>query len=101
MTSMRKLNEDLIDVAFTGQPIQCDEPTCTELADNYRFGDRLDWSGSNQYKYMLDIDGNGWSARFKRLMTTNSVILKSTIFPEWYTDRVQPCELYDASTRQS
>jgi hypothetical protein len=29
------------------------------------------------------VDGNGWSARFKRLMTTNSVVLKSTIFPEW------------------
>lgn len=23
-------------------------------------------------------------------MSTNSAILKSTIFPEWYTDRVQP-----------
>ncbi len=23
-------------------------------------------------------------------MTTNSVVLKSTIFPEWYSDRIQP-----------
>lgn len=36
-------------------------------------------------------DGNGWSSRFKRLMSTNSLILKSTIFPEWYADRIQPC----------
>ena len=55
-----------------------------------------------RYKYVLDIDGNGWSARFKRLMSTNSAVLKSTIFPEWcagkpplrltrrYTDRIQP-----------
>ena len=31
----------------------------------------------------VKIDGNGWSARFKRLMTSNSLIFKSTIFPEW------------------
>ena len=37
----------------------------------------------------MKIDGNAWSARFKRLMSTNSVILKSTMFPEWYADRIQ------------
>ena len=66
---------------------------------------------THRYKYLLDlgrpnksaleirlalnftpVDGNGWSARFKRLMSTNSVVLKSTIFPEWYQDRIQPCE---------
>jgi hypothetical protein len=40
-------------------------------------------SSPDRYKYILDIDGNGWSARFKRLMSTNSAVLKSTIFPEW------------------
>ena len=27
-------------------------------------------------------DGNSWSARYKRLLSTGSLILKSTIFPE-------------------
>lgn len=53
-----------------------------------------------QYKYVLDVDGNGWSGRFhrcvlrrfeeredadgeRRLMASNSLVLKSTIFPEW------------------
>lgn len=44
----------------------------------------------DRYKYLLDVDGNGWSARFKRLLSTNSVVLKSTIFPEWFTDHIQP-----------
>lgn len=46
---------------------------------------------SDGYKADFDVDGNGWSARFKRVMSTNSAILKATIFPEWYTDRIQPC----------
>lgn len=29
------------------------------------------------------VDGNGWSSRFKRLMTSNSVVFKSTVYPEW------------------
>lgn len=63
---------------------------CAELETNYHFTSRLDWNEGNQYKYMIDLDGNGWSARFKRLMNTNACILKSTIFPEWYSDRIQP-----------
>jgi hypothetical protein len=50
----------------------------------------LPHSLTHSYKYLLDIDGNGWSARFKRLMSTNSAVLKSTMFPEWYSARIQP-----------
>lgn len=36
------------------------------------------------------MDGNGWSSRFKRLMTSNSVVFKSTVYPEWFTQRIAP-----------
>jgi hypothetical protein len=41
------------------------------------------------YKYVLDVDGNAWSARFRGLLSTGTVVLKSTIMPEWWTDRAQ------------
>jgi len=31
----------------------------------------------------LDVDGNGWSSRFHRLLMSGSVVLKSTIYSEW------------------
>lgn len=80
---MAELNGDLVDVAFVDEPIQCEQETCDELKETYQFADRIDFSQGNKHKYLLDIDGNGWSARFKRLMSTNSLILKATIFPEW------------------
>ncbi|ODO07250.1 hypothetical protein L198_00829 [Cryptococcus wingfieldii CBS 7118] len=89
-TPLGDLNDDLVDVAFVDHAIQCDDAVCDEIQENYHFGDRKTWAEGNGYKYLLDLDGNGWSARFKRLMTTQSVVLKSTIFPEWYTDRIQP-----------
>jgi hypothetical protein len=39
---------------------------------------------------MMDVDGNGWSGRFHRLMSMKACVLKSTLFPEWYGDRIQP-----------
>ena len=37
-----------------------------------------------------DVDGNGWSGRFHRLMISNACIFKSTAFSEWYAERIQP-----------
>ncbi len=42
------------------------------------------------YKYVFDVDGNGWSARFRRLMSMHSVVFKASVYPEWFSERVQP-----------
>jgi len=31
------------------------------------------------------VDGNGWSSRFHRLLMSGSVVLKTTVYPEWYS----------------
>lgn len=33
---------------------------------------------------------DAWSGRFHRLMRSNSLVLKSTIFPPWYRETIQP-----------
>jgi len=35
----------------------------------------------------LLVDGNGWSSRFNRLLMSGSVVLKTTIYPEWNSVR--------------
>ena len=94
------LNAAFMDVAVVGKPIQCREPVCEELQRLFVWRGYQSWQNAWAYKYIMDvsfhagaaldawltavkIDGNGWSARFKRLMTSNSLIFKSTIFPEW------------------
>ncbi|PLW52221.1 hypothetical protein PCANC_01647 [Puccinia coronata f. sp. avenae] len=86
------LNEKYFDIGFTNAPVQCDnnDGTCDAVRNTYVFKPYASHSTSNQFKYLLDVDGNGWSGRFHRLMSTKSAVLKSTIFPEWYADRVQP-----------
>ncbi|OAX38717.1 hypothetical protein K503DRAFT_691041, partial [Rhizopogon vinicolor AM-OR11-026] len=38
---------------------------------------------AGKYKYVLDVDGHGWSSQLKRLMLTNALTFNSTIYPEW------------------
>ncbi|GAA98278.1 glycosyltransferase family 90 protein [Mixia osmundae IAM 14324] len=84
------LNELYLDASLAGRPTQCDEETCNYLARNVRFAPIQGLDESYSYKYVMDVDGNGWSGRFHRLMSTNSLVLKSTVFPEWYQDRIVP-----------
>ncbi|KPV74647.1 glycosyltransferase family 90 protein [Rhodotorula graminis WP1] len=84
------LNRAYMDVSFAGGPVQCDEPTCKVMADLIDFKETMGLSDAYQYKYVMDVDGNGWSGRFHRLMSMKACVLKSTLFPEWYGDRIQP-----------
>lgn len=75
-----------LDFGFSGKAGQCteDDGSCDAIKELIEFMPTLGWNQANEYKYLLDLDGNAWSGRFHRLLSSNSVVLKSTIFPEWY-----------------
>lgn len=84
------VNPALMDIAFAGKPSQCEEAVCKELEERWEWRRRMGIKEAGKYKYVLDVDGNGWSSRFKRLMTSNTVVFKSTVYPEWFTHRLAP-----------
>ncbi|KAH7098348.1 hypothetical protein BKA62DRAFT_372460 [Auriculariales sp. MPI-PUGE-AT-0066] len=84
-----ELNEFYFDVGLTGT-LQCDPAQCDEIHAKYTFKDGIHAEVGRKYKYILDMDGNGWSSRFRRMMSRNSIVLKSTVYPEWWTDRSMP-----------
>ncbi|KAJ9095684.1 hypothetical protein QFC21_005556 [Naganishia friedmannii] len=86
------VNEKFFDIAFVGSPIQCDKQdgTCEEMEQALDFKKtKMSLQESLNYKYVLDMDGNAWSARFSRLLAGGSLVFKSTIMPEWWNDRSQ------------
>ncbi|EIW69878.1 hypothetical protein TREMEDRAFT_61649 [Tremella mesenterica DSM 1558] len=87
-----EVNEHYLDVGFVSGPIQCDKEngTCEQLQEEFNWLERIKPEQENRYKYILDVDGNAWSARFKRLLSSGSLISKSNVMPEWWTDRIQP-----------
>lgn len=122
--SVATLNQLYMDTSFSGDVQQCDPETCELIRNTMEFKPTIGIDESNtvssfrfspserlqayvrllcelQYKYFIDVDGNGWSGRFHRLQSTRSVLLKSTAFPEWYQDRVQEWVQYVLDTSQS
>ncbi|KNZ45281.1 hypothetical protein VP01_82g3 [Puccinia sorghi] len=93
LLDLATVNPAWFDVEFVGEPIQCEPPVCEELKQMIDFREFVDHDIANLYKYALDdflpVDGNGWSGRFHKLLSSNRVVIKNTIFPEWYADRIQ------------
>ncbi|KAI5862073.1 glycosyltransferase family 90 protein [Durotheca rogersii] len=42
------------------------------------------------YKFMPDVDGNSFSARFRGFLLSTSLPIKATIYAEWHDDRLMP-----------
>jgi hypothetical protein len=96
-----ELNARWFDIGFAGAPTQCDETdgTCLQMAEEYRWLDRVEADKTGRYRYLLDVrhvgratlypleltllslvsriaqvDGNGWSSRFRRLLSSGSYV---------------------------
>ncbi|PLW25369.1 hypothetical protein PCANC_26018, partial [Puccinia coronata f. sp. avenae] len=73
---LSKINLAWFDVEFVGKPIQCEPSVCEELERLIHFQERVGHEQANLYKYALDVDGNGWSGRFHKLLASNRVVIK-------------------------
>ncbi|KAG8887473.1 F-actin-capping protein subunit alpha [Tulasnella sp. 332] len=93
MLSRWEFNARFMDVGLIGPPMVCDvnDGTCDDMADRIDFLERTtEGTKGERYKFTIDVDGNGWSGRYRGLLGSGSVVFKSTMFPEWNTDRMIP-----------
>ncbi|RSH91311.1 hypothetical protein EHS25_009610 [Saitozyma podzolica] len=90
--SVKELNEKWLDIGLSGGPAQCNQEdgTCDVMAKEIDFMDRVRKEDSVKYKFAVDVDGNGWSSRFRRLLASNNVVFKSTLYPEWFSAQLIP-----------
>ena len=110
------LNKRYLNASFVGELAQCtvDDGSCAAIPKEIEFSPYIDWREQNQYKvrhrsflpplchccapeaeplgmqYVLDVDGNSWSGRFRRLLASHSLVFKSSIWPEWYVTSRNP-----------
>jgi hypothetical protein len=48
-------NHRFIDVALTGNPVQCTEDLCKKIKEEYRYVGRVDGFDFDKYKYLIDV----------------------------------------------
>ena len=83
------LNSRLFEVAFT-RIIQCQKRFCRDQGAYFR---TKSWAAKDEMlrsRLVFDIDGNGISGRYYKLLASKSVPLKQTLFQEWHDDRLIP-----------
>ena len=84
------MNGPLYKVYFT-EIVQCaDDSTREAISSEFDIHEPDDRSESFKYTLNFDLDGNGHSGRFYRLLNSRSLPLKQTIFREWHDERLQP-----------
>jgi Glycosyl transferase family 90 len=66
--------------AFHILPFDGEEENPNKDPSNFAYLDR----------YALDIDGNGFSGRYYRLLKSRSAVIKQTIFKEWHDGHLVP-----------
>lgn len=81
------LNKRLFDVAFT-RIFQCQARPCRDQQAYFNVKPWADGGKAFQSRLVFDMDGNGISGRYYKLLASNSAPLKQTLLREWHDDRL-------------
>ena len=80
---------DLADAGFT-ELLCAGETRCEYVAPYYAAVPALPMQEQYTAKFLPDVDGNSFSARFRALLHSTALPLKATVYTEWHDDRLQP-----------
>ncbi|KAG8928009.1 capsule-associated protein CAP1 [Tulasnella sp. 418] len=86
-----ELNKDIMDAGFT-KAIGCVlyPGGCEGMKKALRFTDAVPLGQHWQHKYLIDIDGMGYSARWFAFLKSSSAVMKTTVYKEFFSDWIQP-----------
>ncbi|KAG8170307.1 hypothetical protein KVR01_001052 [Diaporthe batatas] len=66
------------------------DSNCTYLSPHFSEVASVPMAEQYAHKFIPDVDGNSFSARYRGLLLSTSLPLKSTVYAEWHDDRLQP-----------
>ncbi|TFK28272.1 hypothetical protein FA15DRAFT_678492 [Coprinopsis marcescibilis] len=85
------LNRETTDVAFVKAVAAESYPGGAKaLTSQHRFADSVSLGEHWKYKYVLDLDGVGYSGRFMAFLASDSVPIKGTVYSEFYESWIEP-----------
>ncbi|KAK5071752.1 hypothetical protein LTR64_004471 [Lithohypha guttulata] len=78
------------DVHIVDGIARCGGRDCDEQANELGLIGPADFQSHWQYKYLIDLDGAGFSGRFLPFLQSRSLPFKAALFREWYDSRLIP-----------
>ena len=76
-------------VGFASNITRCYGRDCDLQAVGFGFHNQSDFQDHWQYKYLMDLDGAGFSGRFLPFLQSHSMPFKAALFREWYDSRLK------------
>ncbi|THC95009.1 hypothetical protein EYZ11_005521 [Aspergillus tanneri] len=83
------INGRFFNVAFT-RIFQCGRRSCRDQHAYFKIKSWADKDQPLRSRLVFDIDGNGISGRYYKLLASKSVPLKQTLLREWHDERLRP-----------
>ncbi|KAG5982610.1 hypothetical protein E4U55_001677 [Claviceps digitariae] len=68
----------------------CSPEECPFYVDTFSNMEHIPMKEQYEYKFLPDVDGNSFSARFRGFLRSTSLPLKATVYAEWHDDRLTP-----------
>ncbi|KAH7161878.1 hypothetical protein EDB81DRAFT_854142 [Dactylonectria macrodidyma] len=68
----------------------CPPKKCSFFNKVFKLSKAVPMKKQYYYKFLPDVDGNSFSARFRGFLRSSSVPLKATVYAEWHDDRLVP-----------
>lgn len=85
------LNREIMDVAFVSSIDHDIYPGgLDQQVRDYRFDDAAVLSDHWAHKYLLDLDGMSYSGKFFAFLGSDSAVIKSGVYQEFFSDWIQP-----------
>jgi len=89
--SMNDLNDDIMDVAFVKAVDFYNYPGGYEgYTADHRFDEGVFLGDHWRHKFLVDLDGMSYSGRFFAFLESDSAVVKSSVYREFYSDWLQP-----------
>ncbi|RDA83649.1 hypothetical protein CP532_4658 [Ophiocordyceps camponoti-leonardi (nom. inval.)] len=68
----------------------CPNHECDFLLERFTVKKKMKMREQFRNKFLIDVDGNSFSARFRTFLQSSSLPLKATVYSEWHDDRLVP-----------
>ena len=75
-------------IAIVDSIARCWDADCDHQAAEFGLVEKMDFQAHWKYRYLLDMDGAGFSGRFLPFLQSRSLPFKTALFREWYESRL-------------
>ncbi|MCJ1412874.1 hypothetical protein MMC19_006974 [Ptychographa xylographoides] len=88
ISSHPHLKNVTMDIAIVDHIVRCGDTDCPIQEAEFGKVPQMEFQEHWRYRYLMDVDGAGFSGRFLPFLQSRSLVFKTALFREWYDSRI-------------